>query len=57
MEEIKSKNETISYRPKTTYYFRPDMSVGSESDELNFINYPYLVRRFCKFHIKCMECM
>lgn len=37
------QNDTIFYKESTHFYFRPDLSNGSESDMLTFINLPYVV--------------
>ncbi|CAL8137071.1 unnamed protein product [Orchesella dallaii] len=34
------QNDTIFYREKTEIFFRPDLSKGSESDRITFVNLP-----------------
>ncbi|CAG7817229.1 unnamed protein product, partial [Allacma fusca] len=35
-------DETVKYRPKTYYYFRHDMSYGTEDDNITMLNVPYV---------------
>lgn len=34
---------TIKYRPKITYFFRQDLSYGSEHDNVTLLNVPFVV--------------
>lgn len=36
-------NGTVFYREKIDYFFRADLSNGSESDPISFPNVPYVV--------------
>ncbi|CAL8102958.1 unnamed protein product [Orchesella dallaii] len=43
VEEFSIDNSTVTYRTKTTFYFRPDYSNGTEEDIITTINVPYTV--------------
>ncbi len=44
MKNVKFLNEKkISYSNQKTYYFEPNLSNGSESDTLTFMNVPAMV--------------
>lgn len=43
MENIDVEADTIDFRPKITYFFREDMSGGTEDDLITLVDIPYVV--------------
>ncbi|ODM99400.1 Sensory neuron membrane protein 1, partial [Orchesella cincta] len=39
---LESNDETVKYRPKITYMFRPELSYGSQDDKVTLLNVPYV---------------
>jgi hypothetical protein len=37
-------NDTVTFQPRVMYYFRPDLSNGTEEDVITMINTPLVVR-------------
>ncbi|ODN03610.1 Lysosome membrane protein 2 [Orchesella cincta] len=43
VDEFSLDNATVTYRTKTTYFFKPDYSNGTEDDVITTLNVPYAV--------------
>jgi len=43
--DVDEEKDTIRYKPKILYFFRPDLSNGLETDRLVAINVPFVVSR------------
>ena len=41
--ELDEKSDTVTYREKVHYFFRPDLSHGTEEDNLKILNIPLLM--------------
>lgn len=49
---IDKERDTVAYRQRTSYHFRPDLSHGSENDRLVLINVPLVVG----WYLNSLEC-
>ncbi|CAG7817502.1 unnamed protein product [Allacma fusca] len=43
------EEDTVTYKEVVWYYFRPDLSIGSQEDTVNIVNIPFIVRFLQKY--------